>query len=113
MKVFKPLSEYTDVAPTGYPFGEDITTKHHREREQLMNNLEQAIKEKIHGAVRVRVQFGKYVEVEVYNDRFDFKYSFEEPQILLCDTEMIVFDFLYHYKESILKRYIKEEGVDK
>ena len=110
MSEIKPLNAETKIEPSDNPFMKDFLLAQRKESELLMNSLEEAIKEKIYGAVRVYSPFRKIVYVEVYNDRFDFKYAYDEKQMRFHDTEMIVFDFLHHYRKEILKRYIKKEG---
>ena len=104
----KPYRANEEIEPN--PFVKDFLSEQRKEHEILMNKLEEAIKEKIYGAVRVYIPIRNHIYIEVYNDRFDFKYAIEEQQIKLHDTEIIVFDFLHKYRKEVLRRYIKEVG---
>lgn len=89
---------------------EGFLFKERLDRRNKLIALEKAITEKIYGTVRVGYPLGDYIEIKVYDFRGDFNYAIHKSFFDSGDTAFIVEDFLYHYREAILDRYLKKGG---
>ena len=96
------------------PFDTSWTTEKIREHYvlpllKITTVLQETLERKVYGYVMVMLQGKDGLVVKIRNKDFTFGYEIGTEYIEHMSIDFIVRDCLYHYKEEIAKRYIKEE----